>query len=235
MLCRGPKADALSSGWGPDTVTPLVPGEPPALTYTLPKFKLAFAFEPLDFTQVNNEINQKMVTQALALLAPTPGMKVLDLFCGLGNFTLPLARLGADVQGFEGSEALVARARSNAERNGLGAVPFAAADLYSDAFAARHLPKAEAVLLDPPALALRPFARTSPARARAGWYMCPAILKPWLGTRPHCSARATRWKPAASWTCSPTRTTLSPWPYLPSRRPPPAPRHAETRDELWLR
>ena len=135
---------------GPDTVTPLVPGEPPALTYTLPKFKLAFAFEPLDFTQVNNEINQKMVTQALALLAPTPGMKVLDLFCGLGNFTLPLARLGADVQGFEGSEALVARARSNAERNGLGAVPFAAADLYSDAFAARHLPKAEAVLLDPP-------------------------------------------------------------------------------------
>jgi len=68
----------------------------------------------------------------------------------LGNFTLPLARLGADVQGFEGSEALVARAKANAERNGLGAVRFAVADLYSDAFAARHLPKAEAVLLDPP-------------------------------------------------------------------------------------
>ena len=135
---------------GPDTVTPLVPAVPPPLTYVLPEFKLTFAFEPLDFTQVNSEINQKMVTQALGLLAPTPGMKVLDLFCGLGNFTLPLARLGADVRGFEGSEALVARAKANADRNGLGAVPFAVADLYSDAFAARHLPKAEAVLLDPP-------------------------------------------------------------------------------------
>lgn len=135
---------------GPDTVTPLMPEAPQLLAYGLPEFDLTLAFEPLDFTQVNSEINQKMVAQALSLLAPTPGMKVLDLFCGLGNFTLPLARLGADVQGFEGSEALVARAKANAERNGLGAVPFAAADLYSDAFAARHLPKAEAVLLDPP-------------------------------------------------------------------------------------
>lgn len=135
---------------GPETVTPLSPLAPSALTYALPEFELSFAFEPLDFTQVNSEINQKMVSQALELLAPTPGMKVLDLFCGLGNFTLPLARLGADVQGFEGSEALVARAKANADRNGLGAVPFAVADLYSDAFAARHLPKAEAVLLDPP-------------------------------------------------------------------------------------
>lgn len=135
---------------GPATVTPLVPAEPPPLTYALPEFNVEFAFEPLDFTQVNSDINQKMVAQALELLAPAPGMKVLDLFCGLGNFTLPLARLGANVQGFEGSEALVARARSNAQRNGLGAVPFAVADLYSDTFAARHLPKAEAVLLDPP-------------------------------------------------------------------------------------
>ncbi|MFZ8913020.1 MAG: methyltransferase domain-containing protein, partial [Pseudomonadales bacterium] len=86
----------------------------------------------------------------LEYLKPAADDRVLDLFCGLGNFTLPLARLGADVQGFEGSEALVARAKANAERNGLGAVRFAVADLYSDAFAARHLPKAEAVLLDPP-------------------------------------------------------------------------------------
>lgn len=135
---------------GPETVTPLYPAEPQPLTYALPEFNLEFAFEPLDFTQVNSEINRTMVAQALALLAPAPGMKILDLFCGLGNFTLPLARLGAEVQGFEGSEALVARAKANAERNGLGTIPFAVADLYSDAFAARHLPKAEAVLLDPP-------------------------------------------------------------------------------------
>ncbi len=135
---------------GHDTVAPFAPEAGVTLAYHLPAYQLTFTFEPLDFTQVNAHLNRSMVDQAMALLAPKPGERILDLFCGLGNFTLPLARLGAEVQGFEGSDALVARAQANAARNGLGSVSFAVADLYSDAFAASRLPKADAILLDPP-------------------------------------------------------------------------------------
>ena len=72
-------------------------------------------FAPTEFTQVNSEMNRLMVSRAMRLLDPQPGERIADFFCGLGNFTLPIARSGAQVLGIEGSEALVARARQNAE------------------------------------------------------------------------------------------------------------------------
>jgi 23S rRNA (uracil1939-C5)-methyltransferase len=88
-------------------------------------------FKPTDFTQVNPAINRVLVSRALRLLEPQPGERVIDWFCGLGNFSLPLARVGAQVLGIEGSEALVQRARANAQRNGLaGRASFAARDLF---------------------------------------------------------------------------------------------------------
>jgi 23S rRNA (uracil1939-C5)-methyltransferase len=99
------------------------------LHYRLPAFDVELAFHPNDFTQVNPFINERMVTQALALLDPKPEDRVLDLFCGLGNFTLPLARRAGSVVGVEGAEAMVVRGRENASRNGLDNVAFHAADL----------------------------------------------------------------------------------------------------------
>jgi 23S rRNA (uracil1939-C5)-methyltransferase len=119
----------LQSG-GPGTVAPLEPGaalEP--LRYTLPEFGLAYDFAPTDFVQINADINAAMVSQVLALLELEPASRVLDLFCGLGNFTLPLARRAAAVLGLEGDAALVERARHNARMNGLTNVQFLAADL----------------------------------------------------------------------------------------------------------
>jgi 23S rRNA (uracil1939-C5)-methyltransferase len=105
---------------GPDTAAPLEPGVA-ALHYELPEFGVAVAFGPTDFTQVNHAINRALVQQAVGLLAPQPGERVADWFCGLGNFTLPLASQAAHVVGFEGSESLVARATANAAANGLAA------------------------------------------------------------------------------------------------------------------
>lgn len=103
---------------GPDTVHLLDEGGP-ELAYALPEFGVRMPFKPTDFTQVNPQINRVLVQRALARLAPQPGERVIDWFCGLGNFTLPLARLGTQVLGLEGSEALVQRARANAAANGL--------------------------------------------------------------------------------------------------------------------
>ncbi len=140
---------------GPDSVVRLWPEEGvERLHYTLPNFGLRFAFHPLDFVQVNPAINRKMVALALDLLAPRPKDSVLDLFCGIGNFTLPLATLAAAVHGIEGSEGLVQRARENLATNrtvlGDCRVTFAAADLYADGFDVGELPKADLLLLDPP-------------------------------------------------------------------------------------
>lgn len=89
-------------------------------------------FRPLDFIQVNAGLNRKMIARAIELLALKPGERLLDLFCGLGNFTLPIAKLGHEVVGVEGDAGLVARARQNAESNGLPNACFFAADLTKD-------------------------------------------------------------------------------------------------------
>jgi 23S rRNA (uracil1939-C5)-methyltransferase len=133
---------------GPETAYPFHPLDAPALDYVLPEFDVRVGFLPTDFTQVNHQVNQVMVRRALALLAPQPGERVGDLFCGLGNFTLPIAASGADVTGYEGNEGLVKRARANAAANGLAA-RFEAANLF-DADACARLPVFDKVLVDPP-------------------------------------------------------------------------------------
>jgi 23S rRNA (uracil1939-C5)-methyltransferase len=102
------------------------------LTYALPDFGLELAFHPMDFTQVNAGINRRMVKLALDLLDPQSGERVLDLFSGLGNFTLPLATRAGEVVGVEGSQAMADRGMENARRNGLGNVAFYAQDLTAD-------------------------------------------------------------------------------------------------------
>jgi 23S rRNA (uracil1939-C5)-methyltransferase len=113
---------------GPDTVTPLWP-EAIQLSYALPEFDVHFDFSPTGFTQVNTDINRKMVPYAIEMLQLEPDERVLDLFCGLGNFTLPLARRAREVVGVEGSEELVRLARANAEANGIDNATFHTADL----------------------------------------------------------------------------------------------------------
>ncbi len=136
---------------GPDTVHLLDDGGP-VLAYALPEFGITMPFKPTDFTQVNPHINQVLVGRALRLLAPAPQHRVIDWFCGLGNFTLPLATLSRQVLGIEGSETLVARARENAARNGLAErTQFEAGNLFElDAAALRALGRADRWLVDPP-------------------------------------------------------------------------------------
>jgi 23S rRNA (uracil1939-C5)-methyltransferase len=134
---------------GYDSIAPLDPGTPP-LTYSPDGSELALEFAPADFIQVNGELNQKMVRQALDWLAPQPGDEVLELFCGLGNFTLPLARSGAKVTAVEGDAELLQRAQANATRNALS-VRFAKADLFKPDAQASWLGQAfRLALLDPP-------------------------------------------------------------------------------------
>ena len=116
---------------GPDSAQRLDEGGP-ELAYALPEFGVRMPFRPTDFTQVNAAINRVLVARALQLLRVQPGDRVIDWFCGLGNFSLPLATQAAQVLGIEGSEALVQRARDNAARNGLAAkTRFAARDLFT--------------------------------------------------------------------------------------------------------
>jgi 23S rRNA (uracil1939-C5)-methyltransferase len=140
---------------GHETAAPLDP-PPRPLRYALPEFGVDLEFGPLDFVQVNGELNRRMVSHAIGLLAPEPTDAVLDLYCGLGNFTLPLARRAARVFGVEGEAGLVARARANAERQGLANAAFAVADLSRDL---RGEPWARErwnrVLLDPPRVGAR--------------------------------------------------------------------------------
>jgi 23S rRNA (uracil1939-C5)-methyltransferase len=150
-------ADAHGVVWflqskGPETVALFYPEDAPSLMYALPDFDLTFLFSPTEFTQVNTGVNRMLVRRAMALLDPQPGERIVDLFCGLGNFTLPIGRLGATVVGIEGSAALVRRAAENAARNGLsGQCSFAEANLFEvteASFAA--LGKADKLLIDPP-------------------------------------------------------------------------------------
>jgi 23S rRNA (uracil1939-C5)-methyltransferase len=106
---------------GPETVVPFYPLDAPALSYSLPEFAITMPFAPGEFTQVNSELNRVMISRAIRRLAPQSGERIADFFCGLGNFTLPIARSGAEVLGVEGSDALVKRAAQNAAYNGLSA------------------------------------------------------------------------------------------------------------------
>ncbi|NIP74406.1 MAG: 23S rRNA (uracil(1939)-C(5))-methyltransferase RlmD [Gammaproteobacteria bacterium] len=135
---------------GIDSAAPLWPEAAP-LEYALERHEVRIRFRPTDFTQVNAEINARMVDRALELLELSPGDRVLDLFCGLGNFTLPMARVASEVVGVEGDTGLVARARDNARRNGLANVELIAADLGRpmDAVPGFDRPY-DKVLLDPP-------------------------------------------------------------------------------------
>ena len=135
---------------GPETVLPFWPEAMPPLYYSLPEFDVRIAFVPTDFTQVNNAVNRILVRRALALLDPRPGERVGDFFCGLGNFTLPIARMGASVIGYEGSDSMVARGGENAEANGLGReCRFEVANLF-DRNACAKLGAFDKALLDPP-------------------------------------------------------------------------------------
>jgi 23S rRNA (uracil1939-C5)-methyltransferase len=135
---------------GLETIRPLA-GQAMALSYSLPHHGVEIPFEPADFTQVNLELNRLMVDQALELLDVRPEDSVLDLFCGLGNFTLPLARTAAEVLGIEGDAGLVARARRNAERHRLTNVGFETADLYGEAaLAPWGRGRFDKAVLDPP-------------------------------------------------------------------------------------
>ena len=135
---------------GVDSVHALWP-DAPALAFALPQWNVELAFRPLDFIQVNAGLNQKMIARTFELLDPQPQDRVLDLFCGLGNFTLPMARLVKEAVGVEGDAGLVARARENAQRNGLANAQFHAADLTQDQRGTPWMRQGfDKLLLDPP-------------------------------------------------------------------------------------
>ena len=119
------------------------------LSYQHPDFDLTLWFHPQDFTQVNPAINRKMVKTAIQLLQLTATDKVLDLFCGLGNFTLPISKFVKNVVGIEGSEEMVARAEMNAQRNNISNADFYAADLSVPLTATWINTTYDKILLDP--------------------------------------------------------------------------------------
>ena len=137
---------------GPETAYPFHPAEAADLYYALPEFDLRIGFAPTDFTQVNHPVNRVLVRRAIALLGASPGERVADLFCGLGNFTLAIARTGAEVVGVEGSGGLIRRAVANAARNGLQhAARFVEMDLYGAGVPALSgLDSFGRLLVDPP-------------------------------------------------------------------------------------
>lgn len=136
---------------GPASARPFHPVEP-QLTYTLPEFDIVMPFRPTDFTQVNHQINRVLVSKALGLLQIAPADRLLDLFCGIGNFTLPMARRAAFVMGIEGSQTLTERALDNARCNGVAdKTRFASRNLFeitADELAA--LGPFDKWLIDPP-------------------------------------------------------------------------------------
>jgi 23S rRNA (uracil1939-C5)-methyltransferase len=131
---------------GPESAHPFHPAQSD-LWYELPEFSVRLHFRPTDFTQVNHAANRMLVSRALELLDPRPGERIGDLFCGLGNFSLPIARRGARVIGFEGSRELVERARANAAANALVA-QFEVMDLFAPNLA--PFEPFDKLLIDPP-------------------------------------------------------------------------------------
>ncbi|HEX5310667.1 23S rRNA (uracil(1939)-C(5))-methyltransferase RlmD [Aquabacterium sp.] len=173
----------LISWWlqpkGPDTVHPLDPSLP-GLDYTLPEFGITMPFKPTDFTQVNHAINQVLVGRALRLLDVKRDERVIDWFCGLGNFTLPLARQAREVLGIEGSEQLVARSRENVVANAISTpTTFVARNLFE--ITPQELAGygyADKWLVDPPregAFAL--------AKAMADLHQDPSLVPDWVAPK----------------------------------------------------
>jgi 23S rRNA (uracil1939-C5)-methyltransferase len=136
---------------GVETVAPFYP-ETGKLCYRLPEFEIEMPFKPADFTQVNHMMNRTLVSKAIRLLDPAPTDRVLDLFCGIGNFTLPLARKAKEVLGIEGLATLTARATTNAQHNGLqNKVSFMQSDLFEvSTTSIESWGKAQRWLMDPP-------------------------------------------------------------------------------------
>jgi 23S rRNA (uracil1939-C5)-methyltransferase len=132
---------------GPDSARPFHPAAPDELYYALPESGLKLYFQPADFTQVNPAVNRLLVGRAMQLLDPQPGERIADMFCGIGNFSLPIAARGAQVIGFEGSAPLVERARRNAAANRLVA-QFEVADLFKPNL--DHYGRFDKYLIDPP-------------------------------------------------------------------------------------
>ncbi|RFC37295.1 MAG: 23S rRNA m(5)U-1939 methyltransferase [Candidatus Nitrotoga sp. SPKER] len=137
---------------GPETAVPFYPLDAPPLTYSLPEFRITLPFAPTEFTQVNADMNRMMVSRAMRLLNPQPNERIADLFCGLGNFTLPIARSGAQVVGIEGSAALVQRAGQNAAFNDLTEnTQFSVMNLFEiDETTLAQLGHFDKMLIDPP-------------------------------------------------------------------------------------
>ncbi len=139
-----------SQSGGPDSLCAISLESPPALRYQLPAFDVDLTFGPLDFVQINAETNRAMVSQAVEWLDVGADTRVVDLFCGLGNFTLPLGRRSQYVTGIEGTPALIERARANADANGLAHITWHVADLDGAALAALLPDPIDAALVDPP-------------------------------------------------------------------------------------
>jgi 23S rRNA (uracil1939-C5)-methyltransferase len=136
---------------GPDTIKPFYPLGAPALQYSLAEFGLTYPFKPNEFTQVNPQINQVMIRRAMQLLGPQANEKIADFFCGIGNFTLPIARSGAKVLGLEGLANLVDRANESAQLNNISRVEFGVADLFKmTPEALTKLGRFDKWLVDPP-------------------------------------------------------------------------------------
>jgi 23S rRNA (uracil1939-C5)-methyltransferase len=154
---------------GPDSVHPLERDDADRLAYSLPEFGLRMPYRPTDFTQVNHAINRSLISRALSLLDPQPQDRIADLFCGLGNFTLPLATRAAQVTGIEGSAALTERAMEAARRHGLDdRMRFATLNLFEvDVQWLRDLGKFDRLLIDPPREGAEAVARALAALAPA--------------------------------------------------------------------
>ncbi|MFP4609824.1 MAG: 23S rRNA (uracil(1939)-C(5))-methyltransferase RlmD [Thiohalophilus sp.] len=136
---------------GPESITLVYPQQA-TLRYSIPQFDVSLEFQPGDFIQVNSDINRRMISQALQLLEPQATDRILELFCGLGNFSLPLARHGGEVVSVEGEAGLIDRARANAALNGIDNVRFHVANLFEPT---DHEPwlrgqRYDKILLDPP-------------------------------------------------------------------------------------
>ena len=154
---------------GPQTVALFHPAAVAPLSYALPEFDVELQFGPSDFTQVNHDMNRVLVRRALGLLQPCAGERVIDMFCGLGNFTLPIARSGAHTLGVEGSATLVAQAAANAARNGLdGNTAFQVANLFEATEASlAALGPCDKMLIDPPREGAIALVKALPACAPA--------------------------------------------------------------------